>query len=104
MASIIPRYALNKAIDGGWHKHKGFQFDAAKWNAKETTVVLVGQTSTKRVTPEAIVLDLAFWEALERELDWSDWWDGAHKFFDLVLEKKSVDGFWEKMLKRQEAK
>jgi hypothetical protein len=31
-------------------------------------------------------------------------WHNAHQFYDLTLEKKSVDAFWEKVLKDQELK
>jgi len=37
--------------------------------------------------------------ANRRSQVWEGGWHNAHQFYDLMLEKKSVDAFWEKVLK-----
>ena len=100
---LIPRYALQKAMEGGFRECQGFKFDSAVWSMKGKPLLVARNSSLKpgkkRMAQEAIVLEIAFWKGLQRSLGWREWWDNAHQFYDLMLEKKPVDGFWEKVLK-----
>jgi hypothetical protein len=100
---LIPRYALQKSIEGGFKECQGFKFDTAVWNVKGKPILVANSSptkpGTKRMPQEAIVLEIGFWKGLQRSLGWREWWDNAHQFYDLMLAKKSVDGFWEKVLK-----
>lgn len=86
----IPREAIDKAISGGWlggnwdtYNNGGFDW-------------------------QHIVLDPTFWQALGKALGWGtnwnptvendqyleEWYDTAHRFYDLILQGQPTNQFW----------
>jgi len=108
---LIPREALDKAVQGGWRTYKDFQFANAMHGPRQF-VMLIGKgingAVTKRVWEEGVALDAGFWQGLGAALGWSNrdvgggysgWADNAHKFYDLMLTGQPTDQFWKKTLR-----
>jgi hypothetical protein len=107
---LIPREALEKAVQGGWRTYKDFQFANAMHGPRQF-VMLIGKgingAVTRRVWEEGVALDAGFWQGLGAALGWSNrdvgggysgWADNAHKFYDLMLTGQPTDQFWKKTL------
>lgn len=90
---MIPKAAIEKAIEGGWNSPKSGSLADMIW---ETTA-----------------LDPTFWQALGKSLGWPtgkepdvslfEWetkgWSGrAHQFFDLILTGQDTAAFWDELL------
>ena len=108
---LIPKEALEKAVQGGWRTYKDFQFANAMHGPRQF-VMLIGKgingAVTRRVWEEGVALDAGFWQGLGAALGWSNrdvgggysgWADNAHKFYDLMLTGQPTDQFWEKTLR-----
>ncbi len=91
---MIPKQAIEKAIEGGWKK-KGY---------------------IDHYTDEIVALDPAFWQALGKALGWKTnklksmekqqpgdvfqhWYQRAMRFYDLILTGGDTEAYWEELLK-----
>lgn len=110
---MIPKEAIDKAIEGGW---SGFFARGYTWNGKGITDI-----DGDFWTYEEVALDPTFWQALGKALGWpEDWYIGesrfkdkvdgrlyrthcpkwhAHVFFELILAQEDTKTFWEEIIK-----
>ncbi|SRR5258705_13519207 len=101
----IPRKAIEKAIEGGWQT--SFDIDVLVEQRRhphlEETIVC------------SIVLDPSFWQSLGIALGWKrgikrgvagaecivrqdEWYEQAHRFYDLILAGGDAQKFWDGIL------
>jgi hypothetical protein len=70
---LVADKALEKAIEGGWRKHRGFSFAAAV--VIDDQVIMLREQDAKPVkaftTEEAVLLDREFWLGLSEALGWT---------------------------------
>lgn len=92
----IPKNVIEKAIEGGW----------------EPSAYELGSTALLRDFEwQIFALDPTFWQCLGKSLDWrtikhSDlighetvqWNNYAHHFYDLILQGKPTEEFWQSLL------
>jgi hypothetical protein len=80
---MIPKAAIEKAIEGGWRLPQPCEHDGIKFYH-------TGDTA----------LDPSFWQALGKALGWSDWGyvPMAENFFMLVIRERLTEKFWEELL------
>jgi hypothetical protein len=120
---IIPKEAIEKAIEGGW-KYNGKKVRRVTLDdptrAPETFTVEIGDNELeycKYMMWQAIALDPSFWQSLGKALGWPEYeetgswsYDGneerdwtwrvrAHRFYDLILTGGDTDAFWKEILK-----
>jgi hypothetical protein len=112
-AMLVADKALEKAIEGGWRKHRGFSFAAAV--VIDDQVIMLQEQDAKPVkaftTEEAVLLDREFWLGLSEALGWdktdvgrgyAGWADKAHTFLDLMLlGQDGAEKFWAEMFGRK---
>lgn len=86
---MIPKAALEKAIEGGW-KYKS----SDRYSREEAIAVLM-------TLWEGTALDSSFWQALGRALGWNedDSIMQARHFCYLVLTGGDTGKFWDELLK-----
>jgi hypothetical protein len=103
---MIPKLAIEKAIEGGWeHSIGGVQLGIENGEAGHS------------LFEYAFVLDPNFWTCLGKSLGWKDtdsydtaqgwrtvmrgkqeWVYHAYRFYDLTHQGKSTDEFWQEIL------
>lgn len=97
---MIPKQAIEKAIEGGWKP---------AWHKRGDNDQLTAEYVAD--APHETALDPSFWQALARSLAWnsptakftdigsnSRWVKTAHHFYDLVLTGGDTEKFWEEIL------
>ena len=113
----IPKEAIEKAIEGGWHS----EYPDCQILTHSSWYLMVGSSrlSCKGTPLSTVALDPTFWQSLGKSLMWTEktlvyedddmedgtndvwqktWLFNAHRFYDLVLEGKDTDDFWQKLL------
>jgi len=98
---MIPREAIERAIEGGWKWTQGGNTDLTSWVFDKY----------EGAQWQEIALDATFWQALGKALEWGvDKRDegGVYKpsyrayaevFYDLILTKGDTEAFWRDLLK-----
>lgn len=95
MSNLIPKEALEKAIEGGWNLYPGMTDYPPSQKL---------QAAAKITFQERIALDPAFWRSLGTALGWFErvgvpyWQIHAHDFYDLVLTGQDPAPFWQSLL------
>jgi len=90
--NIIPKWALEASIKGGWSTNVPDKFiENGDWY-------------------KYVLLEPDFWQCLGKELGWKeckcgkacmiqpDWYDNAHRLYDLILSRapqEDIDAYWE---------
>lgn len=120
---MIPKTAIELAIKGGYD---------ARWDNDVEIFFSVRRSGSephllKTLTEEVVALDPSFWQALGKELGWSDSFDNvyrgesmnsegtwetrevhitekvanhyAHRFYDKILQGEDTTEFWNEILK-----
>ena len=107
---MIPKQAIEKAIEGGWHSELGLD------GVNEYGAYF--NDGLYHYRPQEIALDPSFWQALGKALGWTDyseehytdsrdrtysrthktWWLNASRFYDLILTGGDTDAFWRGVL------
>lgn len=93
----IPQEIIAKAVEGGW---------TAGWGDMRVFTPKAAAQQLDLEDWQWIALDKNFWQALERALGWepthpafqASWVNNAHRFFDLILQEKETDSFWQNLL------
>jgi hypothetical protein len=106
---MIPKAAIEKAIQGGWQPNVSefrefvCYIDAVNY--------LDAKGSWQVIKYEEIALDPSFFQALGKALGleksdrntrteiWLEWKYQAHRFYDLILTGQPTEPFWEALLK-----
>lgn len=95
----IPREAIEKATEGGW-----------LFFSTPVDLPMVEKAKHEAVHVADIALDPTFWQALGKGVNVDKIWDievagkklwmfKAWQFYDLILQGKSTDEFWQELLK-----
>ena len=114
---MIPKQAVDKAIEGGWTLKAG-RLDNHR-PEKENYLDEENQTFHHKgiqIDARLIVLDPSFWQALGKALGWKSnhsrydkcpycseipWKEHAKAFFNLLLTNSDTTPFWEEILKEK---
>lgn len=107
---MIPKQAIEKAIEGGWSPKYGHHSDLVDSNGE-----WIGVENSRVVSYAEIALDPTFWQALGKVLGWVRLTkvdenptrraavptcnEYAHRFYDLILTSGDTDKFWDEILK-----
>lgn len=104
---MIPKQAIEKAIEGGW---KNSEYEWATSHVQDAVVV--------ELAARLIALDRTFWQALGKALGWNEangkvgayhsfvdgkivdeyWMLTAHRFYDLILTGGDTETYWDELL------
>lgn len=98
----IPKEAIEKAITGGWTP-EGMDGLNIQFRNKSINFYVSGFLDVKGTfifTHQEIALDPTFWQALGKALRWHPdfCFAAAHRFYDLILQSKDTDDFWQELL------
>ncbi|TCU78881.1 hypothetical protein EDE08_101664 [Bradyrhizobium sp. R2.2-H] len=104
---MIDKFAIEKAIEGGWKHFEGLDKKEASLYAHNILALSDWQT---------IALDRTFWQALGKALGWEQkagmrvtsigtadhyeagWSENAHRFYDLILTGGDMEKWWQELL------
>lgn len=119
---MIPKEAIEKAIEGGWEAFGHCSPTCPEPATFEVSVdgiyvifhednsVVEHAIDNVGYPAERIVLDASFWKSLGKALGWEElteqgnpsgtgWYYRASAFLDLVLTGGDTDAFWKELLK-----
>lgn len=115
----IPRRAIEKAIEGGWHAKENWRLAGSDDVVGEEVFLSANEGEEIdffEITSHQIALSPDFWRALGKALGWgievrdgrewkvgrdgyiNVWQSYAMDFYDLVLSEQPTEPFWEKLL------
>lgn len=108
----IPKSAIERAIEGGWHS----EYPDCQIITCSDWYITVGsnQLNCKGTASSSVALDPTFWRALGEALGWelytpsyeydgevsyhATWHEKAKQFYDLILKGKDTMEFWKELL------
>jgi hypothetical protein len=107
---MIPKNAIEEAIEGGWCKNYGNGKNAFYFHCGVNWVrvkVTGPDDIARQFTYAEVALDPTFWQALGKSLGWKKergrntdnaWIFYARDFYDLILQGKDTAEFWKELL------